>query len=97
MPDADAARGHAAIVRVGCASCHVIPGVEWPAGRVGPSLVGYAARPLIAGRYPNQPAILADYVRNATTYTPRSGMPPMPLTQQEARDVAAYLYTLEPR
>lgn len=97
MPGASAARGQLAIARTGCASCHVIPGVEWPRGKVGPPLEGFAARPLIAGQYPNEPAVLADYVRNAPKYTPRAGMPAMPLTPQEARDVAAYLYTLEPR
>lgn len=97
MPGADAGRGREAIVRVGCGSCHTIPGIGWPKGKVGPSLEGYAARALIAGRYPNEPDVLAAYVRNATAYTPNAGMPPMPLTEQEARDVAAYLYTLEPR
>lgn len=97
MPGADAGRGKALIGRVGCGSCHSIPGIDWPEAKVGPSLEGFAGRALIAGRYPNRPEILADYVRNAPAYTPQAGMPPMPLTEQEARDVAAYLYTLEPR
>lgn len=97
MPGSDAGRGREIIARVGCASCHVIPGVDWPQGRVGPSLEGFAARSLIAGRLENEPTLLAAYMRNAPAFTPRSAMPPMPLTEQEARDVAAYLYTLEPR
>lgn len=97
MPAADAGRGRDVIVRVGCGSCHEIPGVDWPRGRVGPSLEGFASRPLIAGSLENAPDLLAAYVRNAPAFTARSGMPPMPLTDQEARDVAAYLYTLEPR
>jgi mono/diheme cytochrome c family protein len=97
MPGASAVRGLQHIHRTGCGSCHVIPGVSWPQGRVGPSLAGYAERPLIVGRYPNEPANLASYVRNAPAYTPRAGMPAMPITEQEARDVAAYLYTLESR
>jgi mono/diheme cytochrome c family protein len=96
MPGADAGRGEAVVRRVGCASCHSIPGVEWPKATVGPSLEGFGARALIAGRYPNRPEILADYVRNAPAFTPGAGMPPMPINEQEARDVAAYLYTLEP-
>jgi mono/diheme cytochrome c family protein len=94
---ADPGRGRELIASVGCASCHVIPGVEWPRGRVGPSLEGFASRSLIAGRHANQPDILADFVRNAPAYAPDAGMPPMPLTEQEARDVAAYLYTLRAR
>ena len=97
MPGSEAGRGRDLIVRVGCAACHVIPGIDWPQGKVGPSLEGFAARPLVAGRLRNEPETLARYIRNAPDFTPRSGMPPMPLTEQEARDVAAYLYTLEPR
>lgn len=63
---------------------------------MGPSLKGFARRPLIAGRLPNEPEVLAAYVRNAPAFTPRSAMPPMPLTEAESRDVAAYLYTLQP-
>lgn len=96
MPGADAARGREIIMNVGCASCHIIPGVNWPKGRVGPSLAGFASRPLIAGGHPNDPLVLAEFVRNAPAYIPHGGMPPMPLNEEEARDVAAYLYTLEP-
>jgi hypothetical protein len=38
--------------------------------------------------------MLAAYVRDAPALVPGSGMPAMPLTQEESRDVAAYLYTL---
>jgi len=94
MAGADPGRGREIIARLGCASCHVIPGVEWPKGRVGPSLQGFASRSLIAGLYANEPDILVEFVRNAPAYAPAAGMPPMPLTEPEARDVAAYLYTL---
>src|SRR5690606_21805350 len=36
----------------GCAACHTIPGVRGARGIVGPSLVGFADRPFIAGRLP---------------------------------------------
>lgn len=94
MPDADPAAGLAVIERVGCGSCHDIPGLRWPRGRLGPSLVGFADQGLIAGRLPNRPAVLAAYVRNAPALTPGTTMPAMPLSEREARDVAAYLYTL---
>ncbi|RAK52190.1 c-type cytochrome [Phenylobacterium deserti] len=94
---ADAGHGRVVVERVGCGSCHVIPGVRWPAGRVGPSLDGFGQQALIAGRFPNQPEVLALWVRNAPALSPGTGMPPMPLTEQEARDVAAYLYTLDAR
>jgi len=97
LAGADAARGRQAIARVGCGACHVIPGVRWPQSRVGPSLEGFAERALIAGRFPNQPDTLALWVRNAPALSPATGMPPMPLSEPEARDVAAYLYTLDAR
>ncbi len=83
--------------RVGCGACHQIPGVRWPQGKVGPSLEGFADRALIAGQLPNQPQTLAAFIRNAPALSPNSGMPPMPVTEEEARDIAAYLYTLDAR
>ncbi|WP_245942303.1 c-type cytochrome [Sphingomonas gilva] len=97
MPQADAARGKAAIERVGCASCHAIPGVRWPQGTIGPSLDGFAERALIAGRLPNRPDVLAAFVRDAPSLAPGTNMPAMPLNEEESRDVAAYLYTLGDR
>lgn len=92
MPQADALRGRAAIERVGCAACHRIPGVGWPEGATGPSLHGFAEQGLIAGRLPNRPDVLASFVRNAPAILPGTTMPAMPLSEEEARDVAAYLY-----
>lgn len=92
MPRADAARGKAAIERVGCGACHTIPGIAWPQGAAGPSLQGFARQALIAGRLPNRPDRLAAFVRNAPATLPDTSMPAMPLTEAEARDVAAYLY-----
>jgi sulfur-oxidizing protein SoxX len=91
----DPALGLRAMERVGCAACHDIPGVNWPRGRTGSSLAGMGSRPMIAGRLPNQPEILADFVRDAPALAPDIGMPAMPLDATEARHVAAYLYTLQ--
>ena len=94
MPQANAERGREIIAEVGCAACHSIPGIDWPTGRVGPPLENFAEQALIAGRAPNRPDVLALFVRNAPAVVPRTCMPPMPLTEEESRDVAAYLYTL---
>lgn len=94
---ADPARGLTVIRAAGCAACHQIPGVSWPEGAVGPPLEGFGDRSLIAGRLPNQPEPLAAFIRNAPAFVPDGGMPPMPITEQEARDAAAYLLSLEPR
>lgn len=91
---ADAAHGLVVIERVGCGACHRIPGVAWPQGSVGGALDGFAERSLISGRLPNQPAALVQWLRDAPSLSPETGMPPMPITDDEARDIAAYLYTL---
>lgn len=94
MPVADAKQGKAAIERVGCASCHSIRGIDWPKGEAGPPLEGFAARAMIAGRVPNEPELLARFVRNAPEIVPAATMPAMPLSEEESRDVAAYLYEI---
>lgn len=94
MPIADAEQGKRAIERVGCGSCHSIEGIDWPKGKVGPALDGFARRGLIAGRVPNEPELLARFVRDAPAVLPGTTMPPMPLTEEESRDVAAYLYEI---
>lgn len=95
-PDAEAtARGKAAIERVGCAACHTIPGISWPEGRTGPSLAGFDDFGPIASELANTPENLAAFVRNAPQVKPGSLMPAMPLSEEEARDVAAYLYGLD--
>ncbi len=97
MPGTDPVAGLEIMKKVGCASCHSIPGIAWPKGGVGPGLDGFADQALIAGRVQNRPEILAAFVRNAPAVVPGTSMPAMPLTPEESRDVAAYLYTLERR
>lgn len=85
-------QGLAAIKRAGCGACHDIPGVDWPRGRLGPSLRGFSGIGLIAGAVPNTAENLAAFIRNAPAVKPGSTMPPIPLSEQEARAIAAYLY-----
>jgi mono/diheme cytochrome c family protein len=94
MPAADLARGRLAMARAGCGACHSIKGV-WPRGEVASALSGLADQALIAGRLPNRPDSLAAFIRNAPAYAPDAGMPAMNLTPGEARDAAAYLYSLD--
>ena len=84
----------AAIERAGCGACHEIPGLNWPGGRLGPSLAGFDDIGLIAGAVPNTAQNLAAFIRNAPAVKPGSTMPPMPVSEDEARAIAAYLYGL---
>jgi sulfur-oxidizing protein SoxX len=95
LAGADPQRGRDIVERNACAACHEVPGVDWPKGQVGGPLAGFAGRPLIAGRLPNQPDVLVRWLRDPPALAPGAGMPPQALSVAEARDVAAFLYTLE--
>lgn len=92
---ADAGRGLELVRETGCAACHDIPNVRWPKGRSGPSLAGIGTRPLIAGRIPNQPDAMVTFIQDAPSLVAGTAMPAMPLNDRQARDVAAFLYTLD--
>jgi L-cysteine S-thiosulfotransferase len=95
LAGADAARGLKLIEAEGCGACHGIPGVQWPRGAVGGSLEGLATQAMIAGSFPNRPDVLVAWLRDAPTMAPDTAMPASGLTQDQARDVAAYLYSLD--
>ena len=90
----DPGRGKLIVAEIACGVCHIIPGVRGARGLVGPSLEEFAYRNLIGGVAPNTPDILARWVRDAPSIAPETAMPPLPLTELEARNVAAFLYTL---
>lgn len=90
----DAEAGRLAMEDYGCASCHVIPGVEGPNVPVGPPLEGFGQRRIIAGRLPNTPDNLAAWVENPQEIDPGNAMPDMGVSPEEARNIAAYLYGL---
>lgn len=94
VPGGSAQRGAQVISRYDCGSCHVIPGINGAAGMVGPPLLWFARRTFIAGELPNTPANLIRWVRNPPSVEPGTAMPVLGLDEQQARDVAAYLYTL---
>ncbi|MBU8537174.1 c-type cytochrome [Falsiroseomonas tokyonensis] len=90
----DPARGRIAIAAHGCGACHVIPGIEGAVAWVGPPLMEWARRGYVAGRLPNAPQNLVAFLQNPQAVSPGSAMPALPLQQDEALDIAAYLYTL---
>ena len=89
-----AARGHATILIKDCGSCHTIPGVRGANGMVGPPLYFFSRRTYIAGQLPNSPENLVRWVRSPQSVEANTAMPNLGLSEQQARDVAAYLYTL---
>ena len=79
----------------GCPSCHDIPKVSGPKGMVGPPLTNIGSRQVIAGRFPNTPTNMISYLKNPQAADPVNAMPNLGLTEQQARDIAAFLYTLK--
>lgn len=94
IPGADPERGRALIVAAGCGACHVVPGIPNARGLVGPPLTNFGARAYIAGRLANQPDALVRWLLDPPAIYPGTAMPRVGFTPTQARDVAAYLYTL---
>lgn len=90
----DANRGRQAIVEYGCNSCHTVPGITRADATVGPPLTAWAEHSTIAGQFPNQPQILVAWIQNPQGMKPGTIMPNTGITEEDARNVAQYLYTL---
>ena len=82
------------IRKYGCYSCHTIPGVAGANGLVGPPLAGIGGRVFIAGELPNTPENLTHWIQHPHQVEPHTALPEMGVTDQDSRDIAAYLYTL---
>jgi cytochrome c len=91
----NARAGQQAIRRYGCNACHTISGVPGANGLVGPPLDGLGNRQYIAGELPNTAANLMLWIQHPKQVEPHTAMPEMNVTEQDSRDIAAYLYTLE--
>lgn len=78
-----------------CATCHVIPGIVGATQHVGPPLGGIAGRAYLGGVLPNTPENMVRFLRDPQAVDPLSAMPALGLTEQDARDVAAFLSTLD--
>jgi cytochrome c2 len=91
----DPVAGTHQIQRYGCGACHAIPGVPGAHGAVGPPLGGIASRRIIAGRLPNTPDNLIHWIENPQAVEPGNVMPDLGVSAADARDIAAYLYTLK--
>ena len=50
---------------------------------------------MIAGELPNSPPNLVRWLLNPPSVEPGTAMPDLGLTDQQAHDIAAYLYTLQ--
>jgi cytochrome c oxidase assembly factor CtaG/cytochrome c2 len=92
LSGAHAERGLALMKSHGCATCHTIPGMENARGQVGPPLAQFGRRAFVAGVLSNNPDNLVKWLRWPQSVIPGNAMPNTELTEEDARDIAAYLY-----
>jgi cytochrome c len=91
----DPAAGAGDIARLGCGGCHVIPGISGADGTVGPPLNDFGHRGFIAGELFNKPSNLMHWLEDPQGVEPGTDMPDLGVSPVQARDIAAYLYTLD--
>lgn len=87
-------RGRQLLGQYQCGSCHVIPGVAAAVSHTGPALDTFARRSYIAGHLPNQPESLIAFIIDPPSIKPGTLMPAMGVSADDARHMAAYLYSL---
>ena len=93
MTGGDIARAPELIRRYGCAGCHTIPGIPGGVGKVGGPLKDIRQRVYVGGVVTNAPDNLVRWIVSPQTFSPRTAMPATGISETEARDVAAYLYS----
>nr|WP_168879011.1 c-type cytochrome [Rhizobium sp. P28RR-XV]NLR85604.1 c-type cytochrome [Rhizobium sp. P28RR-XV] len=89
----DPSRAPAIFRRYGCTGCHQIPGIAGADGQVGGALSGLQNRVYIAGVVNNTGDNLVHWIVSPQDLSPNSAMPKTGISEAEARDLAAYLYT----
>jgi putative membrane protein len=87
--------GRRGMVTYGCGACHEIPGIAGAKGMVGPPLDHMGRRVYIAGLLRNTPENMTSWLLDPQMIVPGNAMPVLGLTQEQARNITAYLYTLE--
>jgi cytochrome c1 len=90
-PDA----GKRMIVRYGCGACHEIPGIREARGLVAPPLIHFGRRGTIAGERANTPDNLTQWIHDPQSIEPGTDMPNLGISVVDARNIAAYLETLQ--
>jgi cytochrome c2 len=90
----DGQAGRRAIRKYGCPACHTISGVPGARSLVGPPLDGIADRSYIAGELPNTPTNMMHWIQHPHEVEPHTVMPEMNVTEEDSRNIAAYLYLL---
>lgn len=91
----DPERGRLLVQQYQCAACHFIPEVQGPNGDAGPSLQSMGRMSYIAGSIPNQPENMIRFLQNPPAVKPGTLMPALGISNDEARHMAAFMYSLK--
>jgi cytochrome c2 len=86
----DPDRGRQAILASGCGACHTIKGVTGADGKVGPDLSSISTQ-IYGGAGQHDPNLLIAWIRHPREVRPDTAMPDLGLSENAARDIAAYL------
>jgi len=89
---ASIAHGRQLIATYGCGSCHSIPGVPGADAMAAPPLDRFYQRTYIAGRLANTPENLVKWIHDPQGVEPGTAMPDLGVSEDEASDIADYLY-----
>jgi cytochrome c len=90
----DPERGRLLVQQYQCAACHFIPEVQGAGGDAGPSLQYMGRLSYIAGSIPNQPENMIRFLQNPPAVKPGTLMPALGISDDEARHMAAFMYSL---
>ena len=91
-PNDSVEAGQQLIASYGCGSCHSIPGVAGANSMVAPPLKCFYQRSYIAGRLANNRENLIKWIQNPQQIEPGTAMPDLGVSQDEASEIADYLY-----
>jgi cytochrome c1 len=90
----DATNGRRLVIGKGCGGCHTVRGVADATGVVGPNLTNVALRPTLAAEtIQNSPENMVRWIMDPPALKPGTAMPKLGLTEEEARDITALLYS----
>jgi cytochrome c len=93
MTGGDPSAGPRLMRKFGCAGCHSINGVSGANGNVGPRLDDLRGRVFISGGLANTPDNLIRWITNPQSVAPHTAMPSTGISEAEARNIAAFLYS----
>lgn len=89
-------QGPLLLARYGCGACHTLPGRLSLPKVVGPNLDEFHQQLYVAGTLPNTPANVARWIQNPRQFRPQTAMPNLNVSEEDARDIAAYLHASPP-